>query len=205
VILNRFERLLVNQPLRPWMQRWIEARPLRRMGGRLAGGRVLELGCGQGEGARILLRDFGATEVHAFDLDSRQIARARRRTTDLVQQGRLKYWQGDATQLPVPADVYQAAFDFNVLHHLPDWRSAVQEVARVLHPGGRFYLLETLSRFIDHPISRRLMEHPRSDRFDSVSLEQALQAAGFKIRKKRSLAGSFIWLVAELADQPSPL
>jgi ubiquinone/menaquinone biosynthesis C-methylase UbiE len=205
VILNRFERLLVNQPLRPWMQRWVEARPLRRMGGQLNGGRVLELGCGQGEGARILLRDFGASEVHAFDLDPQQIQRARRRTADLIDSGKLQYWCGDAVRLPVLAGAYQAAFDFNVLHHLPDWRAALHEVARVLQPGGRFYLLETLSRFIDHPMSRRLMKHPRDDRFDTASLEQALQAAGFQVQSKHTLVGSFLWLVAQLPSESASL
>ena len=35
-------------------------------------------------------------------------------------------------------------FDFGIIHHVPQWRRALAEVARVLKPGGRFYAEEVL-------------------------------------------------------------
>lgn len=59
----------MNNPVRAALLRWYEAPLLERLGGRVEGGRVLELGCGRGVGTEIILRRFGAAEVHAFDID----------------------------------------------------------------------------------------------------------------------------------------
>ena len=207
--LHSFERLVVNQPLRPFTQRWLEARPLRRIGGP-APGRVLEIGCGQGLGAEIILRDFGAHEVHGFDLDEKQLARAQARSSKrLIQRRRgatqaspgdpdvVKFWRGCTNQLPVADAFYDAAFDFNVLHHVSEWQRGVAEVARVLKPGARFYLLETMSAFLNNPLGRVLMKHPRQNRFNAKQLAEEVQRAGFTICGQRGIVGCFRWMVAE--------
>lgn len=66
---NRIEKALMNNPVRATLQRLHEARLRERLGGRLEGGRALELGCRRGVGTQIILERFRATEVHAFDLD----------------------------------------------------------------------------------------------------------------------------------------
>ena len=41
MLLNRMEYVLMNNPLRPLVQRYFEARRLLRMGGAMSGGRAL--------------------------------------------------------------------------------------------------------------------------------------------------------------------
>ena len=65
--------------MRALVQRHHEAALLERLGGRVKGARVLEVGCGRGVGTEIIFERFGAREVHAFDVDPDMIARARRR------------------------------------------------------------------------------------------------------------------------------
>lgn len=193
MLLNRFERAVVNQPLRPWLQRWIEAPPLRRLGGRLDGMRVLDLGCGQGEGQRILRRDFGALEVHGCDLDPRQLQRARAR---LAPDASLSWVHANAQQLPYASAQFDAVVSFNALHHVPDWQAALAEAKRVLRPGGRLLLLETLRGFLHAPPMRQLMEHPRENRFDATELRTELERLGFMIAGTRRIPGCFLWLAA---------
>jgi ubiquinone/menaquinone biosynthesis C-methylase UbiE len=50
------------------------------------------------------------------------------------------------TAIAVPDSRYDAVFDFGIIHHVPDWRAAVAEVARVLRPQGRFYAEEVFGR-----------------------------------------------------------
>jgi SAM-dependent methyltransferase len=76
VLMNRVETAVVNSPPRRWLQRG-EARLLRRLGGPVAAGRVLELGCGRGFGTRLIPDRFGVREVDALDLDPRMVTRAR--------------------------------------------------------------------------------------------------------------------------------
>ncbi len=54
MLLNRFEYLFMNNPVRAAAQRHVEARRLLRMGGPVRGGRALEIGCGRGVGVGIV-------------------------------------------------------------------------------------------------------------------------------------------------------
>lgn len=165
------------------------------MGGRLDGMQVLELGCGQGEGQRILRRDFGAAEVHGCDLDPRQLQRARSR---LAPDAKLSWTRANAQRLPYVTAGFDAVISFNTLHHVPDWQAALGEAKRVLRPGGRLLLLETLRGFLQAPPMRQLMEHPRENRFDARQLRHELDRLGFETDGTRRIPGCFLWLAARL-------
>jgi len=114
------------------------ARWLERLGGRVEGGRVLEVGCGRGVGVKIILERFGAAEVEALDLDPKMIERAQRRLAPFgPNQVRLSV--GDITSLKAGNATFDAVFDFGAIHLEPNWRKAVAEVRRVLKPGGKFF------------------------------------------------------------------
>ena len=195
--LNRLEFALMNNPLRAAIQRYVEAPQLLQMGGVMAGGRALELGCGRGVGTELILDVFRAERVDAFDLDPRMVALARKR---LVPRGsKAHLWVGDATAIPVVSGTYDAVFDFGIIHHIPQWRQALREVTRVLKPGGRFYAEEVLARFINHPIMKRLLYHPRADRFDALSFQAGLTEAGLLQHKSRQFVGAIGWFTAARA------
>ena len=198
MILNRVERAMMNNPIRSAIQHGYEARRLLRMGGRADGHRCLEIGCGRGVGTEIILDRFGAASVDAFDLDPEMVALAERR---LKRRGeRIKLWTGSATDIAADSDTYDAAFDFGIVHHIPDWRRALAEVYRVLKPGGRFYAEEVLAKLILHPVWRRVFDHPMEDRFDRRGFAEGLEGAGFRIVESGELFGDFGFFVA---DKPS--
>jgi ubiquinone/menaquinone biosynthesis C-methylase UbiE len=195
MLLNRFETVMMNNPVRAALQRHVEARMLTHMGGNVRGKRCLEVGCGRGRGAEIIFDVFGAAEVDAFDLDPKMVALARAR---LASRGRsVRLWQGSVTRIEADDSSYDAVFDFGIIHHVPDWRAALSEIHRVLKPGGRFYCEEVLDRFILHPVWRRVLDHPMHDRFDRKRFGAALQQAGFTLQASRELWRYFAWFVAD--------
>jgi ubiquinone/menaquinone biosynthesis C-methylase UbiE len=194
--LNWIELRLMNNPVRAAVQRHFEAPRLLRMGGAMRGGRALEVGCGRGAGTALILGCFGADSVDAFDLDPRMVALARTRARGSDRANRTRFWVGDVGRISAPDATYDAVFDFGIIHHVPDWRCALEEIHRVLKPGGRLYAEEALAALIDHPIVRRLLEHPRTDRFDSARFAQALGDAGLGETSRRELWGSFAWFTA---------
>lgn len=203
--LNRVERALVNSPLRAALQRWYEAPLLERLGGRVTGGRVLEIGCGRGVGTELLFRRFGARSVVAFDLDPRMVAEARRRLAGYPRD-RLGLVVADATAIPVDDAAFDAVFDFAILHHVPDWRAAVREVRRVLRPGGRFFFQETTVQALDRWACRTFLDHPKEDRFSGRDFVAELERRGISVagRVREPLFGDFVLGVGQLvgADHP---
>ena len=192
--LNRLEFALMNNPLRAALQRRYEGPRLLRMGGALAGGRALEIGCGRGVGAGVILDLFGAARVDAFDFDPSMVDRARAR---LAGRGDcVGLWVGDAAAIAAPDETYDAVFDFGIVHHIGPWRSALAEVHRVLKPGGRFYAEEVLRDLIENRLVARLFEHPRHDRFDAASFAAGLREAGLTPLHTEPLGRSFAWFVA---------
>ena len=197
MLMNRIETLLVNSPPRRWLQRSVEARILQRLGGKMAGGTALEIGCGQGVGLDVILDRFGADRAIGLDLDPKMIARAQRR---LVDRGdAIEVRVGDAERLDIADHSIDAVFDFAIIHHIPDWRAALREVHRVLRPGGRFYFEEVTSHALNRPSYRLLFDHPSEDRFTGDEFVAALENVGLRTRDRhcRLIAGDYILGVAE--------
>ena len=161
----------------------------------MSGGQALELGCGRGVGAELILDQFGAGTVDAFDLDPRMVRLAQAR---LARNGkRARVWVGDAEAIAVPDASYDAVFDFGIIHHVPFWRNVLAEVNRVLKPGGVFYAEEALAGLVNHPIARLMFEHPRNDRFRQHDFISALSAVGLRPRASEHVWHCFGWFVAQ--------
>lgn len=159
MLLNSVEKTLMNNPVRAAVQRWHEAAIMERLGGRVEGGRVLEIGCGRGVGTEIIFERFGAREVHAFDLDPDMVEQARRRLAGYPPE-RLRLYVGDASALEAEDESYDAVFDFAIIHHVPNWRLTVAEVRRVLRPGGLFFFEEVTRHALSRWLYRTFLSHP---------------------------------------------
>lgn len=199
--LNLLERLFIVNPLRPLLQRHLEARQLFRLGGPTGGGRALEIGCGAGAGVDLIEAMFGAAAVDAFDMDGRMVAQLRRRRLQRRRDSRA--WVGNVRRIPVRDESYDAVFNFGVIHHVLDWRAGLREVSRVLKPGGRFYCEEILARYITHPVLGRLMRHPQEDRFDGATFRAALAQSGFTVKAAREMAHLYLWVIADKSAAPT--
>ena len=196
--LNFLERLFITSRLRTFLHDHLETRRLLELGGPVPGARALEVGCGPGSGIELVFRKFGVASLDAFDLDSRMIFHARRRSRE---RSRLRFWVGNLRHIPVRDACYDAVFNFGAIHHVVDWRAAVSEIHRVLKPGGRFYCEEILSRYITHPVFGRLMDHPQVDRFDEAQFVAGLRRAGFTVHATRQMADLYLWVVATRTAQ----
>lgn len=105
---------------------------------------VLEVGCGTGFLASYLAREYRLSVI-GIDLDPDQVARARK---DANESDHLEFLEGDATGLPFGNDRFDMVLSFDVLHHIPDWHRALEEVGRVLRSHGTYVLNDlALPRF----------------------------------------------------------
>jgi len=99
-----------------------------------AGKDVLEIGVGMGADHREWAQ-HGPRTLTGVDLTPRAVEFTRQR---LALEGlRSDVRVADAEQLPFAASSFDLVYSWGVLHHSPDTARAIDEVWRVLRPGGR--------------------------------------------------------------------
>ena len=128
--------------------------------------RILQLECGDGDGALFLAREFPSARVRGIDrsADAVRVAAAR---VGLDPEGRIAFKQGGPRSTPFPDD------HFDLLAAL-DARPAPAEAARILRPGGFLALAVTRGEDplagLGGALHRRRLEHRG---FESIWTEAA--------------------------------
>jgi malonyl-CoA O-methyltransferase len=95
--------------------------------------RILDLGCGTGEGSRALKRKFRQAQVIGVDNAPAMLAKLRRRSSLLRP---LRPVCGDMSQLPFAAGSMDLLFSSMASHWSPDPAALYSEYRRVLRPDG---------------------------------------------------------------------
>lgn len=170
--LNWAERLVVNNPVRVWQQK-LEIKWFQRIIAPAKETAFLEVGCGRGAGAKLILENFHPARLCTLDLDLKMILKAR----DYLQpqtQSQTALLVGDAIALPFENNSMDVVFGFGFLHHVPDWRAALAQIARVLKIGGIYYIEELYPGLYQNFLTRHILLHPRKDRFLSRDLKRVL-------------------------------
>lgn len=179
--LNLFEFFLMNNPIRAKVQANYEMPILRRMTSLQNPKHILEIGCGNGYGTTLIMKSFGPERITAIDLDEKMIARARRRKLEGVT-----FKVMDASRLEFPDNEFDAVVDFGIIHHIPNWKECLEEVKRVLRPGGEI-LIEDLSTdsFTTWSglILKAITDHPYDSMYSQDEFTRYLGQIGFTLRE----------------------
>jgi ubiquinone/menaquinone biosynthesis C-methylase UbiE len=159
--LGKFEFIAMNNVFRRWIQKHYEfpifKNQLKRNNIDLAGKIIMDGGCGSGYSTELILNEFHPSRIIAFDYMPEQINLAKRRNLDV------DFKIGDLTHIDSADGTFDAVFVFGVLHHIPEWRNALEQISRVLKSGGVL-----------------LVEEPKY-RFTWIDFESGITDAGLKI------------------------
>jgi ubiquinone/menaquinone biosynthesis C-methylase UbiE len=178
--LNWVERWVVNNPIRVYQQR-LELFFLKNKFKLNHSASILEIGCGRGAGAVLILNEFRPSLFHAFDVDSSMIYKAKKYLS-FEQKKRIILTIADVGQIPYKNQLFDAVFIFGVLHHIPLWRGALTEISRVLKPGGVFVFEELYPPLYQNFITKYILLHPKENRFHSGDLKSALRNVGLPLK-----------------------
>ncbi|MEE6176646.1 phthiotriol/phenolphthiotriol dimycocerosates methyltransferase [Mycobacterium sp. 050134] len=108
----------------------------------LTGKQVLEVSCGHGGGASYLMRTQGPASYTGLDLNhvGVEFCRSKHRLPGL------EFVNGSAEDLPFPDHSFDAVINIEASHCYARFPRFLNEVARVLRPGGHFLYADVYQR-----------------------------------------------------------
>ncbi|MBK1644219.1 bifunctional demethylmenaquinone methyltransferase/2-methoxy-6-polyprenyl-1,4-benzoquinol methylase [Thiocapsa imhoffii] len=131
---------------RLWKRHTIALSGVRR------GQRVLDLASGTGDLAERFSGIVGASGLVVMsDINASMLGEGRERMIDRGRVGNLRFALINAEALPFPSEVFDCVTIGFGLRNVTDKQAALEEMQRVLRPGGRALILE-----FSHPVNRPL-------------------------------------------------
>ena len=180
------EKLFVNSKFDYLFHKWFGVNKLLKHIELDGSNRILELGCGIGMTAEFINIKFSESSIIALDYDESQIKIAKEKN----HNERVKFVQGDATNLKFQNQSFDTVFEILAFHHIPEFRRAIHETNRVLKVGGRFILMDIAGKLLN-PFSRFFSIF--QGEFTKKDFIKALKDNGFAIEmSKRNLLFSIV-------------
>ncbi|KAK0657089.1 S-adenosyl-L-methionine-dependent methyltransferase [Cercophora newfieldiana] len=159
-----------------------------------AGDRVLDIGCGRGRVAAHMATAVPGAKVTGINIDPNQVAQAREFSAERNLPN--EFIVKDFNELPLPfADgQFDAFYQIQALSLCKDLPALFKEIYRVVKPGARISLLDWVSLPAHDPTNEEHAELMRRVKPligavgtpTPVSLEQAVEAAGFVVVKSEN-------------------
>jgi SAM-dependent methyltransferase len=145
--------------------------------------RVLDVACGPGNFTRAFARAASEGVVIGLDASKPMLDRA------VVEDNpaNVSYVRGDAHALPFKDESFDAVCCFAALYFISDPLTAVDEIVRVLAPGGRVALMTSVNRgVLPTPVADTLIRGATGVRiFGRDELTEALRERGLTVGELR--------------------
>jgi 2-polyprenyl-3-methyl-5-hydroxy-6-metoxy-1,4-benzoquinol methylase len=138
---------------------------------------LLDLGCGEGLTLERLVKAFPGREVLGIDLDPENIA--------ICREHGLPAKVGNLYHLDLNDGVYDVVLFLEVIEHLDQPELALQEIHRVLRPGGKVIVLFPndltflLARLLTLKFQEARYDPGHLRQWNPAQMRQALEANGF--------------------------
>ncbi len=183
--LNKIEFMAMNNPIRRLSQKYIEFKRFEKYISKhnitLLNSSILDAGCGSGYSSKLISKRFCPKELIAFDYMPEQIEIAKKKNPYA------EYYVDDITEINQPNERFNAVFVFEILHHVPNWKQAIDELYRVIKKGGYLFICEVNEDgvlFVDKYLK---FHHPKEARFSWQQFSKALIDANFIIEEQSKL------------------
>jgi SAM-dependent methyltransferase len=138
---------------------------------------VLDAGCGEGYGLR-MLAEAGARRVVGADYDEATVAHVE--ATYAAGDHRIEVHRCELMDLPLADDEVDAVVSFQVIEHLYDIPGYLRSLARVTRPGGEV-LIATPNRLTFTPGSDTPVNPFHTREFTAEELREECEAAGLEV------------------------
>jgi len=204
-IAHAFNRIMRIPHMR--LARWAIA---RRAAAMKPAGQTVDLGCGPGYLVLQLAQAAPGLHVTGIDLADEMLVAAEAYARRSGLDERVAFKKGDVAQIPFPDGSLDLVVSTFSLHHWSDPVRALDEIARVLRPGGAFlvadlrrdmaapgYLLLWFATNFVVPTALRQVREPLSSRGASYTPKEAEHLAGESRLTGWRVTQGPLWLIIE--------
>jgi ubiquinone/menaquinone biosynthesis C-methylase UbiE len=173
-------------------------------------GEAVDLGCGPGQLVIAMARQAPALHVIGVDLSDEMLAQAGENAQSAGLAGQVSYRHGDARQIPFPDGSLDLVVSTMSLHHWADPVSVLNEIARVLRPGGSYlifdlrrdmvapgYLLIWFATNVVVPRALRRVREPLGSLNAAYTIGEAMELAGQSHLTGWRVTAGPLWLTIE--------
>lgn len=117
---------------------WIETTDVIKNG--ITSGHALEVGHGPGYLGLEWLKQTANTRLTGLDISPDMTSLARKNASEYNLTDRTHYDTGEGSRLPYPDQTFDAVFTNGSMHEWVHPQGVMDEIYRVLKPGGRYYI-----------------------------------------------------------------
>jgi ubiquinone/menaquinone biosynthesis C-methylase UbiE len=117
---------------------WIETNDIIRSG--ITEGLALEIGPGPGYLGLEWLKNTEGTKLKGLDISADMIAVAERNAKEYGLTSRVEYVRSNGNKMPFADSMFDAVFTNGSLHEWADPKNTMNEIWRVLKPGGGIFI-----------------------------------------------------------------
>jgi ubiquinone/menaquinone biosynthesis C-methylase UbiE len=152
---------------------------------------VVDVGCGGGEAVRVAAECVVRGRAIGVDPTPAMVRIATEQTRDHACADRIQFIEGPAEKLPLESGSANVVLAINSLHHWARPKVGLEEVWRVLTPGGRFLIG-------DEETENGGWSHAEGDLSDPVKIRQLVESHGFEsVCTSRRTDGDDVLLLME--------
>ena len=162
--------------------------------------RVLDIACGTG----LLLKSFAGRDDHpALVGIDRVPAMLDAAKANIGQQATLL--EGEAENLPFDDAGFDLITSTNALHYFPGATAALQEMQRVIAPGGNLVITDWCRDYFWMSLLNRILprtQHAHVHTYNTAELEHELSQNGFKVVSKSRQKIDWFWGLMTIHASP---
>ena len=151
----------------------------------VVGNRIIDIGCGEGISLEKLVKCYPDKRIIGIDSEPENI--------DICQKHGLPVQYGTVFNLPFDSDSIDCVLFFEVIEHLDEPEKALEEIHRILKPGGRLILIFPndrmfmISRILTGMVKEAFYDAGHVIQWTPSKIRKALKAVGFSLVAQRNL------------------
>ncbi|HEY1800254.1 MAG TPA: methyltransferase domain-containing protein [Terriglobales bacterium] len=141
---------------------------------------ILDVGCGGGRTIQKLATVATHGKVHGIDYSNGSVAASRAKNLPAIEAGRVAVQKASVSQLPFSENKFDLVTAVETQYYWPDPVKDMQEILRVLKPGGTLVIIaESYKKGATNALQRPVMKLLKSSNFGVDEHRELFLATGY--------------------------